>query len=497
MVRRMTTMKNYLLILLSGFYLLGTFSYAQSVKATVNTQEVIEGNPVTLSIKAIGGAAAFPNIDEIDGVEVMSLGTSRQSSMKITSSGMKSETSTVKKYSFVPQKDMMIPSFNVRVGSEHYKTEPIPIKVVESQAPTVQRNGKFDFHLKIDKPSITVGESFVMTLYMSIDNDLKGIKITEFVAPTASDFFIKEVAGQKEYVNAGYTVIEKQYILTSKKEGNFTVSPAAAKLGQPDWSRQDIFGRPGMTWRPIASNPLSIEVKALAVDADLIGEFTAETSIDSQSVKANKPVNLKLKIAGKGSLEDFEFPKYEIDGVTVYSDEAKIESNLERSELESVYEKGFAFIAEDDFSIPAREVKVYNPKSKTVEVLKIPGYEVKVAGSKRVATPMVNTATPPQQIQPEIIEKERVVRSVDWWMLLLAYGLGMITLYLIRFIPNLGNRKSKSYQESEALKILYGHISEDAKVEEMVRKLYAKKRGDKSVKIDKKELKDMVDRYSK
>jgi hypothetical protein len=491
MVRRMTTMKKYLLILLASYFTLVTFTYADSVEATVNTQEVIEGNPVTLRIKAIGGAAAFPKIDQIDGSEVTTLGTSRQSSMKITSSGMKSETSTVKKYSFVPQKDMVIPSYSVRIGKELYKTKPIQIKVVKSQAPTVQTNGQFDFQLKTDKSSITVGESFVMTLYMSIDNDLKGIKITEYVAPTASDFFIKEVAGQKEYVNGGYTVIEKQYILTSKKEGNFTVSPAAAKLGQPDWSRQDIFGRPGMTWRPIASNPLKIEVKPLDVDADLIGEFEVETSLDSQSVKANKPVNLKLKIAGKGSLEDFEFPKYEIDGVTVYSDEAKIESNLEGSELESVYEKGFAFISEDDFSIPAREVKVYNPKSKTIEVLKIPGYDVKVTGTKRVAVPTLNTA----QIKKEIIEKERVVRSVDWWMILLAYLLGMLTLYLIRFLPRLGTRKSKSYKESEALKILYGHISEETKVEEMVRKLYAKKRGDKSVSIDKKELKEMVEKY--
>ena len=38
-------------------------------------------------------------------------------------------------------------------------------------------------------------------------------------------------------------------------------------------------------------------------------------------------------------------------------------------------------------------------------------------------------------------------------------------------------------------------MSEDAKVEEMVRKLYARKSGDKSVQIDKKELKEMVERF--
>lgn len=44
----------------------------------------------------------------------------------------------------------------------------------------------------------------------------------------------------------------------------------------------------------------------------------------------------------------------------------------------------------------------------------------------------------------------------------------------------------------EALKVLYPHISEDKAVEEMVRKLYAKESGDKSIKIDKNKLKEMV-----
>jgi hypothetical protein len=38
-------------------------------------------------------------------------------------------------------------------------------------------------------------------------------------------------------------------------------------------------------------------------------------------------------------------------------------------------------------------------------------------------------------------------------------------------------------------------MSEDATVEAMVRKLYAKKNGDSSVTIDKKELRAMVERF--
>ena len=57
--------------------------------------------------------------------------------------------------------------------------------------------------------------------------------------------------------------------------------------------------------------------------------------------------------------------------------------------------------------------------------------------------------------------------------------------------------KQHTFRESEALKILYGHISEDPEAEAMVHKLYARKNGDKSVEIDKKRLKTLVERYTK
>lgn len=492
-------MKKYLLILFAVYCTLFTLLNADGVKATVNTQEVVQGNPVELRIKAIGGAAAFPQILDINGVLVTDSGTSRQSSMSITGSGMKRETSTVKKYIFVPTQDMTIPTYTVNISGTEYKTDPISIKVVKSSAPQVQENGKFSFDIKSDKKSVTLGESFVMSLYVSVDQGLNGMQISDYVAPTAKDFFIKEVGGQKEYQHSGYNVIEKQYIVTPKREGNFTISPASAKLGQPDMSRQDIFGRYATKWTRIVSNQLNIEVKAQPVATDLVGEFSLDASVDKQKVKVNKPVNLTLKIDGKGSLEDFEFPKYEIDGVTVYSDDANIETSVENNELISHYTKSFAFISDRDFSIPARTISVYNPKTKEITSLEIAGSDIRVEGSKASASA---TALPPQvhtkeeQIaEPKVVEKTIKVKSISWWMLALAFALGALFMYLLQYIPMLTKGKRKHTKESDVLKVLYPHMSQDKEVETMVRKLYAKKRGDKSVQIDKKELKKMVERF--
>ena len=71
----------------------------------------------------------------------------------------------------------------------------------------------------------------------------------------------------------------------------------------------------------------------------------------------------------------------------------------------------------------------------------------------------------------------------------------MATMYLLGKIR--WKRGTRPFKESDALTILYAHMSEDPQVEAMVRKLYAKKNGQKDVIIDKKELKALVERYTK
>ena len=68
-------------------------------------------------------------------------------------------------------------------------------------------------------------------------------------------------------------------------------------------------------------------------------------------------------------------------------------------------------------------------------------------------------------------------------------------MFAVKELPKLKSKIANPYKEDGALKILYAHMSESPEIEVMVRKLYAKKNGDKSVVIDKKELKELVERF--
>jgi len=494
--------RKQLKIIVALLFTLCTILSADSVKATVDSIEVVSGNPAVLRIKAMGRDVEFPNISAVSNAPITGTSTSSSSNISMINGSVTSEISKTMIIEFIPKHDMTIPSYTVSISGKKYKTDPIDIKVVKSNAPTTHGNELFTLKMKTSKSKVHVGESFMTTVYFSLHRGVNLSQKVQYTKPDLSDFISVDGKEQKAYIKGNYQVQEIRYIVTAKKDGNFTISPAQAKIGVPDRSRRDIFGMTFATkWYQTMSNKLNIEVLPQTKDADLIGDFKVTSNIDAKEIKANKPVNLTVKIEGKGNLDGFEFPKYDIDGVTIYSDEAKVDTKVVGGELYSTYTKSFAFIADANFHIPKRSFSMLDTKTNTVKSLVVPAYNVNVKSSVKsanatVATPksgIVHTKlTQTNSPKEVVIEKKVEVKTVSWWMLILAFLVGVLTMYLARFIPS---KKQKPYKEGEALKVLYGHMGEDENIEKMVRKLYAKKNGDSSVQIDKKELKEMVERF--
>jgi len=474
--------------------------YAASVKAMVDTIEVVKGNPVTLRIKAIGSNAIFPDIQKVAEAVVIGTSTSNSRNLSIVNGSMSTEQSVTKIIQFKPDENMIIPAYTVNIEGKDYQTQSIDIKVVNANDNSLQGDEDFSLKMQTNKTKVMMGESFIVTVYFALKDGIRLSQDVQYSAPNISDFIATNISEQKIYKKDSYQIQEIRYIVTPQKEGNFTIAPAQAKIGLPDRSRRDIFGLSYATkWMQTMSNSLNVEVLSLDQESDLIGTFTIDTSIDKKLVKKNKPVNFTLKIEGKGSLEGFEFPEYEIDGVTVYSDEAKIETKIVNGEIYSTYNKSFAFISDADFTIATRKLSVYNPVTKEKKEVELKGFEIQVEGSKKnVVTPQ-ETLSATKKLKsidkPEVITKEIEVKKTAWWMLMIAFILGSLALFLVQVLAKSFKSKKRNYKNVDALQTLYGHIGESKEVEDMVRKLYAKKNGDKSVIIDKKELKEMLERF--
>lgn len=483
-----------------------TVLQAGSVTAEVSQKEVVQGNTVQLRIKATGDRAQFPDIQEIGGSKVLGRSQRQNNSISYINGRMSNEHSTSLILTFAPQHDMTIPSYDVSIDGKVYKTDPLKIKVVKASAPGVGSNVKYSLQMRADKKEVMAGEPLVVTVYFSLKTGVRLSDNPQYSKPEFKGFFVKEINEPKAYIKGDQQIQELRYILTPQQEGTYTVGPAAAKISEIDRNRRDMFGRFfGGTMKSIVSNTLTIKVKPKPVDTDLVGDFSLESHLDHQQTRANKPVNLTVRIEGEGSLEDFDLGDYEIDGVTVYSDDPKIDSTLSGDRLKSTFVKSFAFISDHDFSIPARTISVYDTRKGKVSTLKIPSYEVKVAAGQKAAVAIPTESTTngkvqtnlkqPDTVAEKVVEKKVEVERVAWWMLLLAFVAGIVSMYLLQLLPKFKGGHTSPFKESEALKILYAHINDDKEAEAMVRKLYAKKNGDKSVIIDKKELKALVEKY--
>ena len=499
-------MKKLLFVLFTIHYSLFTLLNAASVEAVLSSTEVVQGNPVQLKLIAEGDRAEFPQIDTIDGVPVEGRSQTQHTSLQIINGKSTVSHTNNLILTFTPTKEMHIPSYEVKIDGKSYQTKPLTVKVVKSTAPKSLNDGQFSLVMKADKKEVIVGEPLLVTVYFSVRNDVQLTDNPQYHRPSFKGFFVKEVKDQKSYNKGDHRITELRYVLIPQKAGHYTIEPATAKIAIADTGRRDVFGRFfGTIWKPVASNSLSIDVAPAPQDTDLIGRFYIESKIDKTTTKENKPVNLTVTIEGDGSLEDYEMPNYDIDGVTVYSDDAQVTTQVIGDKIKSSYVKKFAFISDHNFEIPSRTITAYDPETKAVKTLEIPGYHISVEAKKHTAalsplpkedhsgevqTDLKLSTAPSAPVKP-VVSK---VTVPSWWMLLIAFLGGMASMYLL---GKFSWKKTPSpFKENEALKILYGHMSDDPKVEEMVRKLYAKKNGQKDVIIDKKELKALVEKYA-
>jgi hypothetical protein len=501
MMKKMTTI---LMILLAGTWLM-----AGSVRAYLSEPEVVEGNQAHLILEATGRDVVFPTIDTIGNYPVEGASTSNQSSIKVINGQVQQEHVRKQTLVFTPEKSMTIPSFTIEVDGQSLETDPVELKVVKSAAPTPGVSKKVTLDMVANKKEVYVGEPLLVSIFFNESTKVNLMKV-EYHKPAFKGFFVKEIGDEKTYRKGDYIVHELRYLLTPKQEGEITIPAAVARVAERGRRKDDFFGTffDVPVWSRVVSNSLQIKVKPLPQDTDLVGDFSLTDEVDATEVKANKPVNLTVTIKGEGNLEDFEGPSYEIDGVTVYSDDAKVESRIENNHFVSTWTKKYVFIADQDFTIPAKSFTEFDYKSGTVKTIGTKAYTITVKGHGAVTPQVVSSPTqsggePTMVAQPGKSEgaggaKEAVASlKADPWMLLLAFGGGIaLTLLVLKILPSIRWKRSVNpMKESEALKILYPHTNDDPEVEAMVRKLYAKKGGDKSVVIDKKELKALVDRY--
>jgi len=485
--------------ILGSLLLLFTLLRGGSITASVDAKELFEGDTVLLTLTVVGENIDYiPDIEEIGGVKVDSIQRRTGHDMVDINGVTTMQKSQTIILEFKPKKSMTIPSFSARVDGELKNTKPIDIKIIHSSG--IQRaNGNFSLTIKTSKNQFYLGESIVLNVYFKQRTNIDITQI-EYTPPSFKDFFSKQLGEGKTYKKGRFTIQELNYLLIAKKAGDLTLEPARIKVAQRSRQRQEGGWYVDVPkWTKLSSLPLHLKVIEPNVQHDIVGDYHLRTKIDHQKVEANTPVTLQVELVGSGTLDEYDGFEFNIPSVTIYSDDAKVESTLLGSELQSRYQKSFVFIADHNFTIPSKEIRLYNYKTGELKSLKTKSYHIEVKESKES---LLEKGVHIKQSEKNISSVSSNLKISTFPIILalaLSFLLGVVVTLFFKYLLKSSlipwKKKALSLRGDEALQILYPQISKSKEVEMMVRQLYAIKHGVKGVKIDKKRLKELVEKY--
>ena len=361
-------MKKFLLILL-----LPVFVFANVTLSVPKT--FLDGESVVFKITVSGNNIEFPDINNINGFPVQNAGTS--SAISIIN-GVRDEK-LIRSYRFIPTSSVTIPRFTIKINGKEFKTKK---KSVILKQISKTRSDEFDLTVKINKKNAYVGEEVLLTMTFKYKKDIKLYDL-KFAQPNFDNFWSKQLKTTSQPTDDMYVIQELNFLLFPQKDGILNISPMKIDAVLPDLTVQNsFFGTPTKT-RRVYSNSLSLNVKPLPSDIDLIGDFKIKAKVDKSTINSGEAVSFQLEIEGRGNIDDLDEITLNIPNATIYDNPSKKDFNIQNGKYGGIYKKSYSIVSQNDFTIPSISIKYFDKQSNKIKVVKTDAYKIKVLGQAK------------------------------------------------------------------------------------------------------------------
>jgi len=361
-----------------------TFIYCIQVKAYVDKNKCSVDDIINYKIE-LQDASSFGDIsiDRLSSQFSIISGPSQQTSMQwINGSVTNSKTIS---WTLAPKKTgkIKIPSLDVRIGGQTYKTNQITLQVVGSNKKQSDRD--VFITSEIDKEEVYLGEQITLTfkLYKKVEISVEPFEIPEFSGFWTEELYrpnqIKidkkiDLNGVRYEVGTLYKVA-----LFPISGGEYVIEPLTMKVQtQKKRSRRnrDPFFDPFFnsffteTETKILRSPeRKIKIKIFPEPrpsgfSGAVGKFKIETSIDRDSTMVNEAITFKISISGTGNLGLFTIPKFKFsDKLDQFPPKETFEKNNFRDALSGVMSWEYILVPRisGKISIPPIAMTYFDP----------------------------------------------------------------------------------------------------------------------------------------
>ncbi len=367
------------------------------------------------------------------------------------------------------------------------QTDSVRLKVGKPKASTIDDD--LFVTITASQTDLYVGEEMVVDIVFRYKEylNIRQIQIDEL---TKKEFAIKRLKSAKPTKANGYITYKDSYKISPMSAGEFEIPPHKVSIGT-DSMQTDFFGIPLLKWHKIYSNALAIKVSALPQDVTVIGEFEISATVDKTQTKPNQPINMLINIAGRGNIEDIDPFKLEIDNVSVFSEAPSVR----RDKNGAVWTQKLSVVSDDNFQIPAIELRFFHKPTKKVKTIKTKSFDISVAGKTEAKPKIYEKAKKPKKAKKK--QKRSISSGTDRYI----YGAGGLLLggLLVLLYFRLKNKKTpandtdidKAIKKSKTDKELYTVLSrlENAKaISDIIDKLEQNIYKDTKHSIDKNDI---------
>ena len=368
-------------------FLISSYGLAGSLAGELNKNKGSSLETFVYSLVASGNDIPDnPEFPSVDGLEVQSGGVSENYQ---NINGVASR-SRVFRFALNPTRPgrFEIPPIKLMVDGEVLATLPLTLTVEQAKPAQVEDNPEIRLERSFSKSEVYVGEPFVKKI--KVFRRVNASNYQEYPTLPAS-FDVKEIKGERTFRQVfgqyQYEVSEFARVITPKEAGTFDLPPAKASVHIPDNTRRgrrdpfSFFGNRATVQKILVSKAHTVVVKPLPTQgrplgfSGLVGEFEAQASLSSRSLKTGDTATLTIQIQGKGNVAGMKEPLVKFPAsIKVYDDKPETKSQADRTQgLVSRRTFRFALVPTKvgEFKLEESTVWIFNTRSGKYEALKV------------------------------------------------------------------------------------------------------------------------------
>lgn len=363
-------------------YILIIFSFinAQEVKATVSSNSIQLSDVFTFKVEATD-ASKNPEVELaplLDDFSVIS-GPAQQTNMQWING--KSSSSRSLSWSLVAKKegDFTIPSLNVKIGKDTYQTNPIKIRVSDSDKDYA--SSELFLQMDIDKTNAYVGEQITVTykLFTRVNMSIQNVEFPKHTGFWTEELYVPDQVQFQDTVVEGVaykSAIIYRIALFPTKSGKLELTPMVMNCNVVVKSNNNFFNDPFFGSFGNQTVPKVLRTKQTTINVrefpgelpdgftGAVGDFKIYSSLTQAEVKANNATTFKIELKGTGNIEVLSIPEIQFpQNIEVFLPTIETKKEPFRDQISGTVTKEYILIPRKTgkYKLPPIEINYYNP----------------------------------------------------------------------------------------------------------------------------------------